>query len=110
MLHYRRHRDDEVVAVEVAGSKAGPRLGVIVAKRLLKRAVHRNLVRRIAREVFRHLRPDMPPTDIVLRLMVKPTLPLDRRQLAVELRELLLRLHWPRRKTAVAAEPAVPQA
>lgn len=109
MLHYRHHCDDELAAVAASGMTAGPRLGVIVAKRLLKRAVHRNLVRRIAREAFRHLRPEMPPADIVLRLMVKPGMPLDRRQLAKELRELLLRLYWPS-KRKVAPADAAPQA
>lgn len=111
MLHYRHPQGDELAARVASGMTATPRLGVIVAKRLLKRAVHRNLVRRIAREAFRHLRPGMPPADIVLRLMVKPALPLDRQQLAKELRELLLRLYWPsRRKVAAADAPAAPQA
>jgi ribonuclease P protein component len=46
----------------------GARLGLVVAKKLAKRAVLRNLVKRIGRDVFRHLQPELPHLDLVLRL------------------------------------------
>ncbi|MGL4408806.1 ribonuclease P protein component [Zoogloea sp.] len=51
-----------------AQTQSGARLGLVVAKKLAKRAVLRNLVKRMGRDVFRHLQPELPPFDLVLRL------------------------------------------
>ena len=67
----------------------GARLGLVVAKRFLRRSVDRNLMRRVVREVFRNKHSDLPSKDFIVRLAVKPTLPLDRRALADEVRRLL---------------------
>jgi len=72
----------------------GARLGVVVAKRHLKRANARNFVKRLAREAFRHLRSELKPLDIVLRLNAKPD-SLDRHQLRAELDALLGRVRRP---------------
>lgn len=72
----------------------GARLGVVVAKRHLKRANARNFVKRLAREAFRHLRSELRPLDIVLRLNVKPD-SLDRHHLRAELDALLGRVRRP---------------
>ena len=68
------------------------RLGVVVAKRFLRRAVDRNLVRRLVREIFRKQHGDMPTCDVIVRLAIKPPLPLDRDVLTTEVRSLLERL------------------
>jgi len=72
----------------------GARLGVVVAKRHLKRANARNFVKRLAREAFRHLRSELRPLDIVLRLNVKPD-SLDRHHLRAELDALRGRVRRP---------------
>lgn len=47
----------------------GPRLGLIVPKRLIRRAVLRNTIKRQIRESFRHHdRNNLPPVDLVFRL------------------------------------------
>jgi ribonuclease P protein component len=55
-LHYR------------PGDGSEARLGLVIAKKLARRAVLRNAIKRVARETFRHLRPTLPPLDLVLRL------------------------------------------
>src|SRR5690606_19268670 len=45
------------------------RIAIRVAKKVLKSAVARNRIRRCAREVFRHLRPQLPPTDFLVSLI-----------------------------------------
>ena len=50
------------------GGRRGPRLGLVVAKRLARRAVLRNLIKRLARESFRLAQWQLPPMDLVLRL------------------------------------------
>lgn len=57
----------DAVAVPV-GTRPGPRLGLVVAKRLARRAVLRNLIKRLARESFRLARSQLPELDLVLRL------------------------------------------
>lgn len=69
----------------------GPRLGIVVAKRLVKAAVRRNLIKRICREQFRALRTTLPACDVVLRLAVKPVV-IDRRLFADEIAKLLNKL------------------
>ena len=80
LLHYRPQE---------IGLADGARLGLVVAKRFLRRSVDRNLMRRVVREVFRNKHSDLPSKDFIVRLAVKPTLPLDRRALADEVRKLL---------------------
>ena len=80
LLHYRPR------GIEQAG---GARLGLVVAKRFLRRSVDRNLIRRVIREAFRKIHFDLPSADLIVRLAVKPALPLDRKVLAEETRRLL---------------------
>jgi len=80
LLHYRPR------GIEQAG---GARLGLVVAKRFLRRSVDRNLIRRVIREAFRKIHFDLPSADLIVRLGVKPALPLDRKVLAEETRRLL---------------------
>ncbi|HMV06759.1 MAG TPA: ribonuclease P protein component [Accumulibacter sp.] len=82
LLHYRPRS-----ALETGGA----RLGLVVAKRFLRRSVDRNLVRRLARESFRLLRVRLAACDFVLRLAAKPAR-LERRELAQEIRGLLVRM------------------
>ncbi len=72
---------------------------MVVAKRHLKRANARNLVKRVAREAFRHLRSELKPLDIVLRLNARPD-SLDRHHLRTELDALLCRVRRPDDKAA----------
>jgi len=64
----------------------------VVPKRLIKAAVRRNLIKRLGREQFRMLLSQLPSRDLVLRLAVKPG-ELNRKQLADEIRKLLLKLN-----------------
>jgi ribonuclease P protein component len=80
LLHYRPRGEGEV---------DGARLGLVIAKRHLRRAVDRNLVKRLVREVFRTRRGELPSCDLIVRLAVRPDLPIDRRALAGEIRNLL---------------------
>jgi ribonuclease P protein component len=70
---------------------AGARLGVVIAKRFVKRAHARNLLKRLAREAFRHLRGELKPVDIVLRLNARPDV-MDRKALRGEIDGLIGRL------------------
>lgn len=81
MLHYRP-RDH--------GSDPA-RLGLVVGKKFLKAAVSRNLVKRLVRERFRHMRPQLPACDVVMRLVAKPQR-LDRQAVAAEAEQLFARL------------------
>ena len=83
LLHYRPQGDGQIRKV---------RLGVVIAKRFLRRAVDRNLFRRLIREVFRKQRQELPPYDMIFRLAVKPSFPLDRQAIAAEIQTLLDRL------------------
>jgi ribonuclease P protein component len=80
LLHYRPHE---------GGQSDGARLGLVIAKRHLRRSVDRNLVKRLVREVFRTRRSEMPSCDLIVRLAIKPALPINRRALAGEIRNLL---------------------
>jgi ribonuclease P protein component len=85
-LHYR---PDE------GGQRAGPRLGLVIAKKLARRAVLRNLLKRLGREAFRHYRAQLPSCDLVLRL-AKPVAQADRATrllLRAEIDALLQRLN-----------------
>jgi ribonuclease P protein component len=80
LLHYRPHEGEQ---------SNGVRLGLVIAKRYLRRSVDRNLVKRLVREIFRTRRAELPSCDLIVRLAVKPALPIDRRALAGEIRKLL---------------------
>ena len=67
------------------------RLGLIVGRKVAKAAVLRNLVKRLAREAFRVLRPRLPPSDLILRV-VAPLQGIERRNLRAEIDALLQRL------------------
>ncbi|MDQ5877628.1 MAG: ribonuclease protein component [Pseudomonadota bacterium] len=95
LLHYRPRKQEEA---EEGSPDNGvtARLGVVVPKRLVKAAVRRNLIKRIGREQFRQLLPKLPARDLILRLAVKPA-KLDRKALAEEICNLLLKLNAPGR-------------
>lgn len=88
LLHYRPRASDEVGSTQ----ELTARLGVVVPKRLIKAAVRRNLIKRLGREQFRLLLTLLPARDLVLRLAVKPG-ELNRKELAEEIRKLLLKLN-----------------
>src|SRR5690606_1138801 len=46
----------------------GPRLGMVIAKRIAPLAVSRNTIKRVIRETFRQRRHELPPRDLVFRL------------------------------------------
>jgi len=54
-----------------AQAAAGPRLGLIIAKRHAPLAVTRNALKRVVREAFRASRHELPPRDYVMRLHSK---------------------------------------
>lgn len=64
------------------------RLGMVVAKRQFKRAVDRNRMRRIIRETFRLSSPELPPLDVVVKVLAVP----PEGGAAVELADVLARL------------------
>ena len=80
LLHYRPRGGEQT---------DGARLGLVIAKRHLRRSVDRNLVKRLVREVFRTRRSDLPSCDLIVRLAAKLSLPVDRRALTGEIRNLL---------------------
>jgi ribonuclease P protein component len=61
----------------------------VVAKRCLRRSVDRNLIKRLVREIFRIRRSELPACDLIVRLAASPDLPVDRRAVAAEIRNLL---------------------
>ncbi|MDR3299265.1 MAG: ribonuclease P protein component [Candidatus Accumulibacter sp.] len=80
LLHYCPREGEQI---------DGARLGLVIAKRHLRRSVDRNLVKRLIRETFRTRRRELPSCDLIVRLAVKPNLPIDRRVLAGEIQNLL---------------------
>jgi len=46
----------------------GPRLGLVIPKKLARAAVLRNAIKRQTRELFRRRRTGLPPMDLILRL------------------------------------------
>lgn len=81
MLHYGSLNSDS----------NGPRLGVVVAKKLIKQAVRRNGVKRIVREQFRLQRAGLPCVDLIVRLNSKFK-GLPRKDLATEIQHLFVTL------------------
>ena len=67
---------------------AGPRLGLIVGKKVAPRAVDRNRVRRLVRIVHRQLAVELDALDVVVQLRDSPR-SRDNAALFKELQELL---------------------
>ena len=86
LLHYGECRP--------SGAGASARLGLVMGKKFMRRAVGRNCLKRLAREAFRHVRPQLPACDLVLRLSVRMQKPdrHTRRTLALEIRQLLAKI------------------
>lgn len=78
----QRARTDFVMVMVRPNQVGYPRLGMIVAKRLLARAVDRNRVKRCIRESFRLVLPELPACDFVVRLIAKPVLGEEARDLS----------------------------
>ena len=83
LLHYRFCGNVELHRV---------RLGLIVAKRSLRRSVDRTLIKRLVRETFRVHRLELPSCDLIVRLVVRLDLPVNRQKVAEEIRILLEKL------------------
>lgn len=62
----RRARDPYFVVATRANDTGRARLGVTVSRRVSLKAVVRNRIKRQIRESFRHTKPDLPGTDIVV--------------------------------------------
>lgn len=71
------------------------RLGLVVGKRAAARAVDRNRVKRCIRESFRMAMNDLPPVDVVVRLVAAPA---PRAELECSLESLWRRLARGRRR------------
>jgi ribonuclease P protein component len=97
LLHYRPRK---------GGENHGARLGLVVAKRCLRRSVDRNLIKRLVRELFRTRRSDLPPCDLIIRLAVGLDLPVDRRAVAAEIRNLLGKLTLDLGKQEIGDSPS----
>lgn len=85
MLRLRRR---SLWAAARPNGRAKARLGLIVGKRVLKRAVDRNRAKRVIRESFRQ-RVDMPPVDVVVRLVVPWVAQADAEHLFIALEDAL---------------------
>jgi len=81
MLHYQPR----------AVTCSGPRLGMVIGKKLLRRAVDRNRVKRCIREGFRLQYPALPACDLIVRLIARPAT-VDGRAIAGDLQVLLDKL------------------
>ncbi|HEY6019580.1 MAG TPA: ribonuclease P protein component [Candidatus Paceibacterota bacterium] len=49
-------------------ANSGPRLGMIVSKRIMPKAISRNYAKRLIREIFRVNIPDLPALDYVIKI------------------------------------------
>lgn len=78
----QRARTDYVLVMARPNQAGFPRLGMIIAKRLLARAVDRNRVKRCVRESFRQVLLELPACDFVVRLIAKPVLGDEARDLS----------------------------
>lgn len=82
---------DGFVVIAANNGEAHARLGLALAKRRIRRAVDRNRVKRVVRESFRHVRPDLPATDIVV-LARSRTATIDNASLTAQLTRIWQRL------------------
>jgi len=64
---------------------SGPRLGMVIAKRMAPLAVTRNTIKRVIREAFRQRRHELPPRDLVFRLHTRIS-PCSLRELKAQVR------------------------
>lgn len=82
---------DGFVVIAAANGEDRARLGLALAKRRIGRAVDRSRVKRVIRESFRHVRPDLPATDIVV-LARNRTVTMDNASLTAQLNRIWHRL------------------
>lgn len=92
-----RARTDALLVMARPNTEGHARLGMVIAKRLLPRAVDRNRVKRCIRETFRLQRQHLPACDFVVRLLGKPALGGEARDLARTLNRAAQRAisKWP---------------
>ncbi|MFZ5512362.1 MAG: ribonuclease P protein component [Pseudomonadota bacterium] len=67
----RSHRSEHFELFYHLRAEGGTRLGLVVGKKQVPTAVGRNLIKRLARESFRHVRPLLPPCDLVMRVRTR---------------------------------------
>ena len=87
----RRSGSKCFLARAIPNAGAGPRLGLIVGKKVAPRAVDRNRVRRLVRIVHRQLAAELEALDVVVQLRDSPRTR-DNAALFKELQGLLLGL------------------
>lgn len=87
----RRSGSKCFLARAIPNAGAGPRLGLIVGKKVAPRAVDRNRVRRLVRIVHRQLAAELEALDVVVQLRDSPR-SRDNAALFKELQGLLLGL------------------
>lgn len=91
-LHHRQRTGD---------AEQGPRLGLVIGKRLCRQSTRRNFIKRMIREQFRRIREDLGTIDLVVRLVrsLPPRLdPETRRRIGNDLAQLFVKLNQvPRR-------------
>jgi ribonuclease P protein component len=84
LRHAGRVRGRWFIVAAVANELDQSRIAVRVAKKVVKSAVARNRIRRCVREAFRHVRPQLPPTDFLVSMIHpygEPTLHSARREI-----------------------------
>lgn len=79
------------MVIAAANGDDHARLGLALAKRRIRRAVDRSRVKRVVRESFRHVRADLPATDIVV-LARNRTATMDNATLTAQLARIWRRL------------------
>lgn len=82
-------REGHFVGHRITNAVSGPRLGLVVPKRLTGNNVVRNKVKRLAREAFRLSQDRIGNVDVVIRLH-RAVHPSEFADLRVELRNLFL--------------------
>lgn len=82
---------DGFVIIAATNGEGHARLGLALAKRRIRRAVDRSRVKRVVRESFRHVRADLPATDIVV-LARNRTASMDNVMLTAQLARVWQRL------------------
>ncbi len=82
----QRARIDSYLVLARPNQAGHARLGMVVSKRLLPRAVDRNRVKRCVRASFRQVFPELPACDFVVRLLARPAVGEESRELASALR------------------------
>lgn len=85
------------IARTLANVDAGPRLGLIVGKKVAPRAVDRNRVKRLVRTIYRRHAAELDGLDLVVQLKGNPRKH-DNASLVKELEMLMLGLIKPGRQ------------